>query len=880
MPRGFTLSRLAYTLRLRARSILRRQQVEEELNEEVTYHLDRLRDQHIAAGLSEPEARQAAKKAFGGATQRMEECRELRRVGLLEDFARDTRYGARALLRAPAFSIAVILTLSLGLGATVSVFTVVSHVLLRPLPYPEPDRLFQVSHAKLGPFMPQPSLSDHDYLTYRAHDTSFESLTAFSTYSGNLQTDTDPVRLIVSRVTTDFFKTLQVNASLGRTFLPPDESQSDDLIVLGHDVWRTKLGGDATIVGKTVTLDGRPRVVLGVMPSGFEFPRTAQAWTVYTVREVAGQSLSTPVLGRLKDGVIRHDAEAQFKAISTQFTNKADATWTSGLLPLKDVIVGDVRRPLEVFSAAVIVVLLIACANVANLLLARGSVRQRELAVRAAIGAGRGRLIRQMLAESLLLSLLGGTGGLLMAVWAVPSLLALAPAGQIPRLESIRVDGAVTGFALVISILTGVLFGLAPAFRVGRPQAIDSLAPSMRRPAGQPERLRSGLVVAEIALTLVLLTAGGLLAQSFTRITSVDTGFRAERALSLTVELPLSSYRTAEAMHQFQNDLLGRLQNIPGVTAAGAVNWRPLGMMLITGDFVSESIKIPEDVAVDKLAISPGYFAAMGIRIRDGRDFTVADKALRQRVAIVSESVARLLAPDGRALGQRVSVNSRPGPDDWMLVVGIVDDVRQQGPSQPSHAAIYRPYLQVTQPFFLDHLSFVVRTAGDPLAVAPLVRAAVRSSDRTLPADTMITMDEVLENSTSVWRFNARLLGSFAIVALILSVVGIYGMLTYSVVQRTHEIGVRMALGAKRAAVRWLVLRRTLTLCGLGIAIGMAGAFSTTRILRSLLFEITPTDVPTFVGVAATILLAGIAAGYIPARRATRVDPLLALRHE
>ena len=880
MPRGFSLVRLAYSLRLRVRSLLRRNQVDEELHEEIAYYLDRLTEQHIAAGMSEQQARQAAKRTFGGAAQRIEECRDVRGVSLLEDFARDTRYGARTLLRAPAFSMAVILTLSLGIGATVAVFTVVNHVLLRPLPYPDPERLFQVSHAQLGPFMPQPSLSDNDYLTYRAHDNGFQSLTAYSTYPASLLTLTAPARLIVGRVTTDFFKTLGVDAALGRTFLAADESHSDDLIVLGHDIWRTRLGGDASIVGKSVTMDGRQRNVLGVMPAGFAFPKAAQAWTLYTVRLTAGNSWNTPVLGRLEDEITPHAAEAQFQAIATRFKLKADASWTSGLIPLKDVIVGDVRRPLEVFCGAVIVVLLIACANVANLLLARGSVRQRELAVRAAIGAGRGRLIRQLLAENLLLAFLGGTGGVLLAVWSVPSLLALAPAGQIPRIETIRVDATVTCFALSISLLTGLLFGLAPAFRLGRAQAAESLAPSMRRPGSQPERLRSGLVVAEVALSLVLLTAGGLLAQSFMRISRVETGFRAEKALSLTIDLPTSSYSSADQMHQFQEDLLGRIKSIPGVTAAGAVNWRPLGTMLIRGDFVSDSVKLPGDVEVDKPAISPGYFNAMGIRVREGRDFTAGDKGRRQPVAIVSDSVARMLDPNGRAVGQRISVSSRPGPDDWMVIVGIVDDVRQEGPSQPAHAAIYRPYLQVAQPFFLDHMSFIVRTIGDPLAVAPQIRAVVHGRDRAMPADTMTTMDKVLENSTAAWRFNARLLGSFALVALILSVVGIYGVLTYSVAQRTHEIGIRMALGAKRGAVGWLVLRRTLMLCGLGIVIGMVGALAATRVLRNLLFEITPTDVPTFVGVAATILMAGIAASYIPARRATRVDPLLALRHE
>ena len=880
MPQGYRLERAWYQLRLRFRSLLRRRRVDQELDDEVRYHLDRLVERNLAAGMPPHEARHMAVRAFGGVTQRMEECRDVRRLGWVDDISRDVRYAMRILRCAPGFAAAAILTLALGIGGTVAVFTVASNVLLQPLPYPDPERLFLISHAHLSSFMPQPSLSDRDYLTFRAHDRSFQSIAAYSTYPANLLTPTEPARIIVGQVTADFFRTLDVEAVIGRTFTPVDEPQFDQLVVLSDDLWRTRMGADPGIVGKTVSLNGRHRTVIGVMPRGFRFPATAQAWLPYVVRETPGQTWSTPVVGRLKRDMPLSSAQSQFAAIAPHFKIKADPGWTSGLLPLKEVLVGDVRRPFAIFGGAVAVVLLIACANVANLQLARASVRQRELAVRVAIGAGRGRIVRQLLTESLLLSVAGGVGGVGIAAWGVPTLLSFAPEGRIPRIENVRLDAWVLLFALVVSIATGLLFGLVPAVRLARQRSAASLAPGMRTQTKEHERLRSALVVAEIALALILLTAGGLLTQSFLRVRNVDSGFTGQNVLTLTIDLPTSSYGSAERMQRFHEDLLERLSRLPEVIRAAAVNWRPLGRLLISGDFVSESTTIPEDFQVDKMAVSPGYFEVMGITLREGRDFSAGDRAQRQPVAIISESVARVLAPNGRALGQRISVSSRPQPGDWMVIVGIVEDIRHEGPSQPLHAAIYRPYLQVGQPFFLEHMTYLARTSGDPLALAPAMREAVHALDHTLPAEPMITMESAVESATAEWRFNARLIGSFAFVALVLTVIGTYGVLTYSVAQRTQEIGVRMALGAGRHTVRWLVVRRTLALSVLGIAIGTAGALGTTRLLATLLYDITPTDAPTFVAVAATILVAAAAASYVPARRATRVDPALALRHE
>jgi predicted permease len=876
------LERWLYTVPLRFRSLFRRNQVEGELDEEFRYHIDRLTDEHIARGLSPADARRAALRAMHGVEQRKEECRDTRRVRIVEDALQDLRYAGRMLMRSPGFAVAAIVTLTLGIGATVAVFSVVNGVLLRPLAFPQPERLFLLIHSPRGPMIRQPSMSDRDYLAFREADRSFEHVAAFSSYNGNLVGAGDPAVISVGRVTREFFDVFGVPPALGRASLrDEEEKQPDRQIVLSHELWRSRFGADAAVVGKSITLDGESRTVIGVMPAGFTFPAEAVAWTFYEITLDPHNGFATPVVGRLKPGVTRAQAQAQFETIARHFSNWSSEPVVSGLLPLKELLVGDVRRPLQVFAAAVVFVLLIACANVANLLLARATRREREIAIRAAIGASRGRLLRQLLTESAWLSFAGGAIGIILAGWMVSALLSLAPPGRIPRLEHVRIDSWVVAFAVGVSLITAVLFGIAPALRITRRGSRESLAPSLRPSVRGQERLRTFLVVAEIALALVLLTGAGLMLQSFVRLRAIDPGFHPRNVMTLTVDLPQSTYPTVEKMHAFHSAFLERLAALPGVIDASAVNWRPLGTMLIQGDFHAEgSTAASANLIADKVAVSPGYFSTMGIRLVRGRDFTARDNTSSVGVAILSHTVARLLESSGDAIGRRITLEDNPKPEDWLTVIGVVDDVRQWGPAQAPHAAIYQPYLQVHRPFFLSHMTFAARTDGDPLTLAPAMRSALRAVDMNQPAASVVLMENVLGAATAEPRFQARLLGMFALLAFILALVGTYGVLAYSVAQGTREIGVRMALGARSRTLVWMVLRRTLTLSAIGIALGMAGALATTRLLRSLLFEITPTDPATFTTVSIAILVAALAAGFIPAQRAARVDPLVALRHE
>ena len=877
MPRGF------YRLAMRLRALFRGSALDRELDEELQFHLEQLVESNRARGLSPDEARRAALLAIGGVEQRKEECRDTRRVRLVQDLVRDLGYALRTLRRAPAFTTASILTLTLGIGTTVAMFTVVNGVLLRPMPFPDADRLYLVSLSPRTFFMHQPGMADRAYLAFRERDRTFEHLAAFTTYKGNLTGAGDPVVTTVGQVTTEFFDALGVTPVMGRTFETNDGQEGRERsLVISDQLWRIRFGSDPSIVGKPATIDGVRRTIVGVMPPGFDFPGHAAAWTPFVIKPQAGNSLLFPVLGRLKAGITLEQARAAFDVVARTLPDGAPAdrsAWIIGILPLKELLVGDIRRPLQLFAGAVLLVLLIACANVANLLLARASGRDREIAVRAAIGASRPRLIRQLLTESALLSLVGAVFGVLLARWSVPLLLSLAPAGRIPRTEMIGIDGSVVAFAIATAALTGIGFGLAPALRLTRRQVSGTLLPGGRPITGGQERFRAVLVVGQIALALVLLAAAGLMAKSFLRLRAVDPGFRADHVVRLSVELPEAGYPTPDRLHVFHEEMLARLAAVPGIVAAGMVNWLPLGDMHLNGDFKIEGADTP-GFNVDKTAVSPGYFRAMDIRLLRGREFNDGDRVSSQRVAIISRTVAKAIDPSEDVLGRQVSLQTEPAPQDWLTVVGIVEDVRQMGPSQKSHAAIYRPYLQVQQLFFLNHITYVVRTASDPLGAIPSIRNVLRSVDANQPATALGLMNDLLDASTSEPEFFARLLGTFALLAVILALVGTYGVIAGTVAQRNHEIGIRMALGADRRKVVWLVIRRTLVLGAAGVAVGTAAAWLATRLLQTFLFETTPTDPATFTTVALTVFVAAVLAGMIPARRATRVDPLVALRHE
>jgi predicted permease len=868
------VDRWVYTIPLRLRSLFKRGRVEQELDEELRFHVDRLIEEHVARGQSPADARVAALRAMNGLEQRKEECRDTRHVRVLEDLVADVRYAARMLLRNRGFAAAAIGTLALGIGTTVAAFTVVNGVLLRPMPFAQPDRLFLVTHTQRGPFMSQPGLSDRNYLAFRAADRVFEHLAAFSTRTSAMRGPGDPAVVQVAAVTTEFFEALRVAPAAGHTF----DDSVDEVVVLGDALWRSRFGADPAIIGRTIAFDGIRRVVVGVMPAGFDFPNRAQAWIPQTIRSDPNMSLMVAVLGRLKPGVSAAQAQAEFDAFTRHLDEPGNGEWISGIVPLKELLVADARRAFGIFAAAVVFILLIACANVASLLLARASGRQREIAVRAALGASRRRLIRQLLTESTLVALAGGACGIVLARWGVPVFLSLAPQGKIPRTDMIHIDARVLAFALGVSLLTGLLFGMAPALRVTRRQLRGSLLPGSRTFSAGQERLRSMLVAAEIALAVILLVGAGLLLQSFMRLRAVDPGFRPDHVITLTVDLSDADYPTTERLHAFHRQALARLSNLRDVVAAGAINWRPLGSILIKGGFrVDGGPPVPEGFIPDKPAVSPGYFGAMGMRLIRGRDFTAADNASGPGVAIVSLTVARFLSGSEDAIGRRVSLSD---PGDWLTVVGVVEDVRQWGPAQAVHAAIYQPYLQVRNPLFLRHMSFAVRTASDPLRLGPGIRGVLRDVDKNQPAESISTMRDVMSAATAEPAFHARLLGIFASLALVLAAVGIYGVVAYSVSQRTQEIGLRMALGAPQGAVVWMVLGRTLFLSAAGVAIGAFGALAATRILAKLLFEITPTDPVTFSTVAVIIMVVALAAAALPALRATRVDPVVALRHD
>jgi len=861
-----------------ARAMLRRARMESEMDAELRFHIEAFAEDLVRSGVPRPEALRRARIEFGGIERAKEECRDARGVNFVESILQDLRFGLRTLRKNPGFTAVAVMTLALGIGANTAVFTVVNGVLLRSMPFPEADRLFLVSlNTGFQQFDGQPEVSDRDYLAFRGQEQSFEQVTSFSQgTTANLTGAGDPVHIPVAYVTTEFFPTLRTNPVIGRGFAAgEDEPGRDNVVVLSNELWKERFGAHREILGKTVRLDGISRTVIGIMPPGFEFPGV-KVWMPLAIR-VDDNSFMRPVVGRLRSRVTPQQALAELKTVAKHLGPERDRI--PRILPLKDLLVANIRPSLLVFAGAVAFVLLIACANVANLFLARATGRFQEMAVRSALGAGRWRLMRQLLAESTLISLAGGAAGILLAFWGVRALMALAPAGKVPRMEMIRIDGWVLAFTFGLSVTTGVVFGLVPAFRATSHGARESLGPAARGVIGGRERIQSALTVSEMALALILLTGAGLMLKSFLRLRAVNPGFSTHSVMTTTVDLPDSEYRTANQMQAFHTRMLGELSRLPGVLAAGAVNWIPLGEILAEGTFQVEGSKRPPGFMVDKPCVSPGYFKAMRMPVLRGRDFTESDSATTPGVVIVSQTVAQTLWPGQDPIGKRISMEDEPKPEDWLTVVGLVEDVKQQGLAKGSEPAIYQPYLQVPQPFFLNHMTFVVRTALPPDSVAAGMRAVLRNVDKNQPI-AITSMDSLVATTTAEPQFQTRLLATFALVALALTIVGIYGVLAYAVAQRTREIGVRMALGAQSRDVMQMLLRKALVLMSMGIILGGAGGFALTRVLTKFLFEVKPTDVPTFAAVALTLVLSALAACYVPARRAMKVDPMVALRYE
>jgi putative ABC transport system permease protein len=789
--------------------------------------------------------------------------------------------------------LAIGLGIRLGIGANTALFSVVNAVLLRPFPYGEPERLVTVWERNVQMGLPYMFAAPPNYADWQQQSRVFESLAAFAPRTYFLAGTEEPVRLHGARVTASLLPLLQVQPLLGRSFAADEEGPgAPRVVLLSHDLWQRQFAGGHAIVGGTILLNDEPHTVIGVMPPGFNFPppialedsslpRPADLWVPFDFSMAAGQRGAhfMTVLGRLKPGVSAEAAESEMNSIAGRLAQEYPETnrgWDVALVPLDAQVLGDVRLPLLVLMGAVGFVLLIACANVANLLLARASDRQKEFATRTALGASAYRLGRQLLTEGLLLALAGAAAGFVLGFWSVELLVRLAPPG-IPRLEETSVDLRVGVFTLGIAMFVGLLFALAPAVKGAKADLMPVLRQGGWRSSGGSGRLRNALVVAEVSLALVLLIGAGLLLESFRRLRGVDTGFRAENVGTLRLTMPAARYTDGPRRIAAFRELESRINALPPVEAAGFVYEIPLA-----GDRQGTSVEIEGEAAlaggqgnVNFTFVTPSYFRAMGVPLTRGREFSERDTADSPLVVIVNETFAERFFPGGAALGRRMRVGF--DSEAAREIVGVVRDVRHSDLRQPASPNVYLPYFQVP---WSGSMSLAVRARGNPAAALGAVREQVRAFDRTVPLYDAKLLGDIVSESIAQPRFSTVLLGLFAALALTLGAVGIYGVISYSVTQRTHELGIRMALGAQRSDIFRLVIGEGMRLAALGTALGLAASLGVVPVLRNLLFGVSPHDPLLFSGVSLVLLAVAFAACWIPARRATRVDPMVALRYE
>jgi predicted permease len=882
-------------IRMRWRSLSRRRWVEEDLGKELQFHFEQQVEENLAAGMPPAEARRAAFRKLGGMAQIQEECRDMRRTDYIENVWRDLRYALRSLSRSPAFTVVILLTLALSIGANSAVFSVIDGVLLRPLPYPEGGRIMRVffhsssyAHFPLNPF---------DFRDLRARNRSFESLAGLMRGDLQLSGAGQPERFTSFAVTSGFFDVLGLRPARGHAFNSNDEIPGNQRqAILSDRLWRSRFAADPNIVGRKIILDSEPFTVAGVMPPGTEHPgneyngvahgETVDLWWPFTFRGDPAHRGShyLEVIGRLKKGVSSTKAQAEMNALVTQLAREhpdALAGWRVLVIPLYEEIVGPSQRLLLVLLGAVGLVLLIACANAANLLVARATSRQREIAVRTALGASRSRLVRQMLTESLLIALIGGICAMAVAGMSVRTLVSMLPAG-FPRADTIHVNAAMFGFTMLIALATGVLFGLAPALQAARTDVQDSLRSGGRGAGGNPShlRLRSVLVVGEVSLACMLLIGAGLMLRSFVNLLRADPGFRAEHLLTAGMSLPRSAYKPADAI-RFWDRLCASLDSAAGVRGAGVGTDLPwtgyddnIGGLTIEG----KKPRANEEFHARYHVASPGYFRALGIPLVRGRFFTAGDDMKAPFAMIVNRSMARRYWPTEDALGKRISFEDHPKEKDWMTIVGIVGDVKDRPDSPVAEMALWWPVGQ--SPVDVDHMSVVVRGSTDPALLANELRQAARQLDPTLAVANIRPMDDIADANVSTPRFALFLVALFAALALTLAAIGIYGVISYAVSQRTHEFGLRMALGARPQDVQRLVLRQGVQLALVGVVLGLVGALAFGRVLWSLLYEVSAADPMTFISVSAIAIAVAALACYLPARRATIVDPANALRSE
>lgn len=799
----------------------------------------------------------------------------------MNDILQDIQYAFRMMFKYRSFTFIAVLAVALGIGANTAIFSVVSGVLLRPLPYASPDQLVTVLHSGTSPVAPA------NYFDLKQQSKSFESLAAAQMWGPNLTGRDRPEHLRGLQLSADMFHLLGINPVHGRTFTAgKDQPGNDHVVVLSDRLWQRRFGADPNIVGQQITLDGAGYTVIGVMPHEFQF---APFWATNTelwvplnlaarINDRRGQSLR--VFGRLNQAVTRQQAQAEISTIFSRLEQQYPES-NKGLSltvdSLHEKVVGKTRAALLILLGAVGFVLLIACANVANLLMTRATARQKEIALRTALGASQGRIARQLLTESLVLALIGGSFGLLLGMFGIRMLVRLGPE-NLPRMQTIGIDIYVLGFTLLLSIVTGFLFGLAPVWQIRKASFNAALKEGGwgSTDGGRRSLGRRSLVVSEVALALILLIGGGLLVRSFQRLISVDPGFNPNNLLTATISLAGSEHKSGPQRAAFFQRLIEQVQSLPGVKSASAINHLPLAGDLWTLGFTIEGRPAPlpgEKQAAAYRIVRPDYFQTMGATLVSGRDFTTRDNDKSPGVVIVNEALARRYWPKESPLGKRMTV----AEDGLREIVGVVKDVRQQEWTAATDPEVYLPHLQAPSP---RGMTLIVRGSSEPLSLVGPVQNAVWSTDKDLPVADIMTMDAVVSDAIGPQRFNTILLGLFSAVALILALVGIYGVLSDSVTARTHEIGVRMALGAQASDVLRMVLHQGMTLVAVGIGVGLVGAFLVTQLMSTLLYEVSVTDRITFIGIPLALAAVALGACLIPARRATKVDPLVALRYE
>ncbi|HEY3129501.1 MAG TPA: ABC transporter permease [Acidobacteriota bacterium] len=876
----------------RLRSTILGSNLDEDVAEETRFHLDERIDEYVKSGMTYEQARLEAQRRLGNLALAREQVRDVDSFRWLGDLGQDVRYALRQLRRNPGFAIAAILTLALGIGATTAVFSVVDAVVLRPLSYADSSQLVMIDEWTPG-FDSIPVNGLH-FQEWRRTATSFDQIALIGGLNVNVTDSSEPERLPAARVSSELFPLLGVQPQLGRVFLADEEVPGREHVVLiSNELWRRRYSADPQIVGRTISIDGVAHQVAGVLPASFHFPKLSDLYPLTIVQDrpqiwkpialgPEEQTLSGHFdfvsIGRLKAGVSARQAASELDAVQKDFLAQMPKALGSDLRtqvqPLQDRIVGRAKTGLELMLAAVGVVLFIGCVNITNLLLARLSSRRRELAVRSAIGASRWRLTRQMIAESLTLSAVGGACGVLVAYDAIQLILALAPA-DLPRLDEVQVDARTVIFTLIISTIAGLVIGVSPAWQFGNADAGEAMASGMRSTASRGTgRLRFVLVSAQVALSAVCLILAGLLLHSLVNLLNVDRGFDTNHIMTVGVNPPISRYPTPEKRVAFVRTALDRLKVLPGVIDVAAANMLPLA-----GEGGNSALSIPgtsaplfEHALGNIRTVSSDYFRTMGMSLQAGRLFSDADR--ERQVAVISMSIAKRAWPGEDPVGKRFHFGPRTAPD--REVIGVINDVRgvslEAGPS----FSVYVPYWQG---FFIA-TSFAIRTTEDPVTITPAIRVAIRSVDAELPLSALRTMEEVVEGSVAQRRFQTNLVLAFGAVAMLLASLGVYGVMSYAVTQRTTEIGIRLALGAERGAVLRMVLRQALRPIAAGVAAAVPLALGVASWLRSLLFGVSPLDPATITVACLALITAAVLAAYVPARRAANLDPLIALRYE